>query len=162
LKGTESQGKREAGSQSLSDNQETLRSLECQVQNADYQEVAEALLDRYKETLEETALESLERTVAKKPKFAYWTLSSMEYDLEYSLAMDLGQLQVFKGNVSSDRVQYRLARRLNRAHPTLVGLNLYDYRRQFIVYLSPRAVAFRRFALVEMARQESPERTIHL
>ena len=160
MKGTESQGKRELGNRSASVNKEILRSLECQIQNAEYQEIAEALLGHHEETLEEKALQSLARTVEKKLKFAYWALSDLEYDREYSLAMDLGQLQVFKGNVSSDREQYRLARRLSSAHPTLVGLNLFDHRRQFVVHLSPKAVGFRRFALVEMAKQDSPEKTM--
>jgi hypothetical protein len=39
---------------------------------------------------------------------------------------------------------------------------MFDYRRQFIVFLSSKARALRRFALVELAKQENPERTILL
>ena len=46
--------------------------------------------------------------VEEKPKFGYWTVSEAEYDREYSLAMELGRLQVFKGSVSADREQYQL------------------------------------------------------
>ena len=76
--------------------------------------------------------------------------------------MDLGRLQFFKGNVACGRDQYKLAKRLNRDHPNLVGLNLFDYGRQFTVFLSSKAGALRRFALVEMARHDNPEKTILL
>jgi hypothetical protein len=71
--------------------------------------------------------------------------------------MELGRLQVFKGSVIADRHHYDLARRLSRSHPNLVGLNLSDYRRQFRVFLSPRAAAMRRFALMEMAAKGKGE-----
>jgi len=160
MEGAKGQGKGELGNQSAPANQKALRSLQCQVQDAEYREVAAALLDDHKETLEKNALESLEQIVSEKPKFGYWTISDAEYDQEYSLAMDLGRLRVFKGNVSADRDEYRLARRLNRDHPTLVGLNRFDYRRQFVVFLSSKGWALRRFALVEMARHHSQVRTI--
>ena len=154
------EGKGELGNHSVSANQKALRSLQCQVQDAEYREVAAALLDYHRETLEKKALESLEQIVREKPKFGYWTISDAEYDQEYSLAMDLGRLRVFRGNVSADRDEYRLARRLNRDHPTMVGLRRFDYRRQFVVLLSSKAWALRRFALVEMARHHSQVRTI--
>ena len=160
MKCEKGEAKGQLGSHSASANQTTLRSLHCQVQDAEYREVAAALLDYHKETLEKQALESLEQIVREKPKFGYWTISDTEYDQEYSLAMDLGRLRVFRGNVSADRDEYRLAHRLNRDHPTLVGLNRFDYRRQFVVFLSPKAWALRRFALVEMARHHSQVRTI--
>lgn len=157
---TTSQGRGVSSDWSASHNQDALWSLQSQVRNAEYHEVAAALLDYHRGTLESTELENLEKIVETKAKFGYWTISEAEYDQEYSLAMDLGRLQVFKGQVCLDRDQYRLACRLNRDHPSLVGLNLFDYRRQFVVFLSSKAAALRRFALVEMARNENPERTI--
>lgn len=162
MEGAKGEGKGELGNQSASANQEALRSLQCQIQNAEYREVAAALLDYHIETLEKKALESLEQIVREKPNFGYWTISDTEYDQEYSLAMDLGRLRVFRGSVSADWDEYRLARRLNRDHPTLVGLNRFEYRRQFVVFLSSKAWALRRFALVEMARHHSQVRTILL
>ena len=92
--------------------------------------------------------------VQDKPKFGYWTINDAEFDQDYSLAMELSRLHVFKGTVAGDRVQYKLARRLNRSYPTLVGLSLFDWRRQFMVFLSRKAVAMRRFALLEIAREK--------
>ena len=156
----ESQIRKQLGDPLAADNKDALWSLQSHVRNADYQEIAAVLLHYHKATLEKTALSNLERIVEEKPKFGYWAINNGEYDQDYSLAMDLGQLQVFKGNVASDRDQYRLAKRLNRDHPNLVGLSLFDYRRQFTVFLSSKAGALRRFALVEMARHENPEQTI--
>ena len=65
-----------------------------------------------------------------------------------------------KGSCLKDRDQYLLIRRLNRGDPALVGFNLFDYRRQLIAFLSPRAMAMRRFALVGMTRQLRQEQTI--
>jgi len=139
--------------ESLAYDEELLR-LECLLRNAEFQEIAAAILASRDKELGNMARKRLEEMVAEKPKFGFWTLSDSEYDLEYTLAMELGRLQVFKGNVSADRDQYQLARRLSRSHPNLVGVTIFDYRRQFRVFLSPRALAMRRFALVEMSRQE--------
>lgn len=136
--------------------------LRWQVQQEEYQEVAAAVLNCHKEDLSEEVLKDLEKVVAGKPKFGYWTISREEYDRDYSLAMELCQLKVFKGSVCADRNQYKLARRLCRDHPYLVGINLFDYRRQYVVFLSPRAAAMRRFALVETAGQYGQESTIAL
>jgi hypothetical protein len=147
--------KRETGSKS-----KQLGALKGLIRTQEFQEVAQAILSRYQDDLEENTLERLERIVQEKPRFGYWTMSETEYDLAYSLAMELGRIQVFKGSVSEDRDQYDLVRRLSRSYPTLVGLNLFDYRRQFVVILSPKARAMRRFALVEMAAQAGREVSI--
>jgi hypothetical protein len=132
--------------------------LFCQIDRAEFQEVAAAILSSSTEELSEEHRRSLEKVVAAKPKFGYWAANEAEYGGEYLLAMELGRLQVFKGNVIADRDQYDLARRLGRSHPDLVALNLSDYRRQFRVFLSPRAAAMRRFALTEMAGKGKGER----
>lgn len=61
------------------------------------------------------------------------------------------QCMLAKGSCLKDRDQYLLILRLNRNHPTLVGFNLFDYRRQFVPLLLPRAMAMRRFALIEIS-----------
>ena len=132
---------------------DSLRRLLCQIDGAEFQEVAGAALSVYQGEVGEAARRTLARMVAEKPKFGYWTMNESEYGREYTLALELGRLQVFKGSVAADREQYDLARRLSRSHPNLVALNRFDYRRQFRVFLSPRAVAMRRFALVEIAGQ---------
>jgi hypothetical protein len=126
----------------------------CEVQNAEFYEIAVWILARHERELDETARQKGRKIAEDKPKFSYWTHTKSDYDLEYALAMELGRLQVFKGTVADDRDQYRLACRLNKGRPDLVGVNLFDYRRQFRVFLSQRALAMRRFALVEMARQD--------
>ena len=141
---------------------EPLRRLLCQIDGAEFQEIAVAALSAYQGELGETPRRIVERMVADKPKFGYWTVNESEYGREYILALELGRLQVFKGSAAADREQYDLARRLSRSHPNLVALNRFDYGRQFKVFLSPRASAMRRFALVEMAgrgagaRSDSP------
>lgn len=132
---------------------EPLRRLLCQIDGAEFQEIAVAALSAYQGELGETPRRILERMVAEKPKFGYWTVNESEYGREYTLALELGRVRVFKGSVAADREQYDLARRLSRSHPNLIALSCFDYRRQFRVFLSPRAAAMRRFALAEMARQ---------
>lgn len=132
--------------------------LFCQIEGAEFREIAAAILSSFTEELGEEYRHSLEKVVAAKPKFGSWAVNESEYRREYFLAMELGRLQVCKGYVSADRDQYDLARRLSRNHPNLVALNLSDYRRQFRVFLSPRAAAMRRFALVEMAGMGEGER----
>ena len=156
------QGKGKFNNSGTSANGERLRSLECQIRSVEFQELAAAVLACYEGELEKAHLEQLKQMVEEKPKFGYWTVSEAEYDREYSFAMELGRLQVFKGSVSADREQYQLVRHLHRQHPTLVGLNLLDCRRQFMVFLSPRAEAMRLFALVEMATQADGENSILL
>ena len=140
---------RGAHPQSLID--EPLRRLLCEIDGAEFQEIAKAALSAYQRELGEAARQTVDRMVAEKPKFGYWTVNESEYGREYILALELGRLQVFKGSAAADREQYDLARRLSRSHPNLVALNRFDYGRQFRVFLSPRASAMRRFALVEMA-----------
>jgi hypothetical protein len=132
--------------------------LFCKIERAEFREIAAAILSFSREELGEEYRHSLAKVVAAKPKFGYWAMNDSEYRREYFLAMELGRLQVCKGYVSADRDQYTLARRLSRSHPNLVALNLSDYRRQFRVFLSPRAAAMRRFALVEMAGKGEGER----
>ena len=132
--------------------------LLCQIDRAEFREIAAAILSSSAEELGEEYRRNLEKVVAAKPKFGYWTGNESEYRREYVLAMELGRLRVFKGSVIADRDQYDLARRLSRSHPNLVALNLSDYRRQFRVFLSPRAAAMRRFALLEMAGKGKGER----
>jgi hypothetical protein len=133
--------------------------LFCQIERAEFREIAAAILaSSFTGELGEEYRHSLEKLVAAKPEFGYWAVNDSEYRREYFLAMELGRLQVCKGYISADRDQYDLARRLSRSHPNLVALNLSDYRRQFRVFLSPRAAALRRFALVEMAGKGEGER----
>jgi hypothetical protein len=138
---------------------EPFRRLLCQIESAEFQEIAVAALSAYQGELGEAARQTVDRMVAEKPKFGYWTVSESEYDREYILALELGRLQVFKGSAAADQEQFDLARRLSRSHPDLVALNRFDYRRQFRVFLSPRALAMRRFALVETARQGAGARS---
>jgi hypothetical protein len=130
---------------------EPLRRLLCEIDRAEFQEIAVAALTAYQGELEEASRRILDRMVAGKPKFGYWTVNESEYGREYALALELGRLRVFKGSVAADREHYDLARRLSRSHPNLVALSCFDYRRQFRVFLSPRAAAMRRFAVREMA-----------
>jgi hypothetical protein len=132
---------------------ESLRRLLWEVESAEFQEIAAAALSAYQGELGEACRRTVDKVVAEKRKFAYWTVNESEYSREYTLALELGRLQVFKGSVAADREQYDLARRLSRSHPNLVALNCFDYRRQFRVFLAPRAAAMRRFALMEMAGQ---------
>jgi hypothetical protein len=133
------------------------RHLFCQIDGAEFREIAAAILSSFTEELSEEYRRSLEEMVAAKPKFGHWAANEPDYHGEYLLAMELGRLQVFKGSVGADRDQYDLARRLSRSHPDLVALNLSDYRRQFRVFLSPRATAMRRFGLTEMAGKGNGE-----
>ncbi|MBW1981905.1 MAG: hypothetical protein JRJ12_11870 [Deltaproteobacteria bacterium] len=132
---------------------DALMELECNIREADFQETAEALLAAHQDALTEDARMKLQGIITDKPRFGYWTKGDAEYDREYDVAMELARLKVFKGNVEGDRDQYDLACRLRRENPHLVGMNLTDYRRQFSVFLSPRAEAMRRFALAEIHRQ---------
>jgi hypothetical protein len=138
---------------------EPLRRLLCEIDKAEFQEIAAAALSAYRGELGEAPRRVLDTMVAEKPKFGYWTVSESEYGREYALALELGRLRVFKGGIAADRDQYDLARWLSRSHPNLVALRSFDYRRQFRVFLSPRAAAMRRFALVEMARQGTGARS---
>lgn len=142
-------------------NEEDLFELRCRIRNAEFQEIATEILAECEQRLDEAERQKLQKLVEDKPRFGHWTLSDGEYDREYALAMELGRLQVLKGNTSADRDQYQLARSLSRGRPDLVGVNLFDHRRQFRVFLSHRALAMRRFALVETARQRKPRGTIH-
>jgi len=132
--------------------------LICQIDREEFREIAAAILSSSTEELGEEYRRSVEKVIAAKPKFGYWAVNESEYRREYFLALELGRLRVFKGNVIADRDQYDLARRLSRSRPDLVALNLSDYRRQFRVFLSPRAAAMRRFALIEMAGKGKGER----
>jgi hypothetical protein len=132
---------------------EPLRRLLCEIDRAEFQEIAAAALSAYRGELGEASRRVLETMVAEKPKFGHWTVGESEYGREYALALELGRLRIFKGSVVADREQYDLARRLSRSHPNLIALRSFDYRRQFRLFLSSRAAAMRRFALVEMARQ---------
>jgi hypothetical protein len=132
---------------------DSLRRLLCQIESAEFQEIAAAVLSSYRGELGEADRQAVDRMVAEKPKFGYWTVNESEYGREHTLALELGRLQVFKGSVTADREQYDLASRLSRSHPNLVALNCFDYRRQFRVFLAPRAAAMRSFALMEMAKQ---------
>jgi hypothetical protein len=134
---------------------EPLRRLLCEIDRAEFQEIAAASLSAYRGELGEAHRRVLETMVAEKPKFGHWTVDESEYGKEYALALELGRLRVFKGSVVADRDQYDLARRLSRSHPNLIALRSFDYRRQFRVFLSPRAAAMRRFALGEMAQQRT-------
>lgn len=138
---------------------EYLHPLLFQIARAEFQEIAAAVLSTYRGELSESFRRTVEKMVKEKPKFGYWAINDSEYWREHTLALELGRLQVFKGSVAADREQYNLARRLSRNHPNLVALNLFDYRRQFRAFLSPRAAAMRRFALVEAARQETGARS---
>ena len=141
---------------------EPLRRLLCQIDRAEFREIAVAALSAYQGDLGEAPRRILDRMVAEKPKFGHWTVNESEYGREYTLALELGRLRVFKGSVAADREHYDLARRLSRSHPNLVALSCFDYRRQFRIFLSSRAAAMRRFALLEMAGQETRARSASL
>jgi hypothetical protein len=152
---TQAGKKTTAGGKQVRSGETEMSPLRCQLHCAEYQEIAADILAYYEEVLDPAMREEFSIIVGDKPKFGYCTINDAEFDQDYSLAMELGRLHVFKGTVAADRAQFKLARRLNRNYPTLVGLSLFDWRRQFVVFLSQKAVAMRRFALVEIAREES-------
>ncbi len=136
-------------------NEEELAMLRNKIEECKFKEVALALLESYEERLGEEELAKLKEIAEKKRKFGYWVSGDDEYDHEFTLALDLAKIKVIKGNTCNDKEDYRLAKKIAKENPSLVGLNTFDYFRQYCLFLSEHAKAMREFGLVELAKQEN-------
>ncbi|RLB00966.1 MAG: hypothetical protein DRG59_10725 [Deltaproteobacteria bacterium] len=135
--------------------EEELNALRTKIENCKFKEVALAMLEAYEGRLEEKDLAELKEVAEKKKKFGYWVSADDEYDREFNLALDLAKIKVIKGNTCNDKEDYRLAKRIAKENPSLVGLNTFDYFRQYCLFLSDHAKAMREFGLIELAKQNN-------
>ena len=134
--------------------EEELNLLREKIEDCIFKEVALAILDAYKDRINESEAATLREVAEKKKKFGYWVSGDEEYDREFQLALDLARIKVIKGNTCDDREDYRLAKKIAKENPSLVGLNTFDYFRQYCLFLSEQARAMREFGLIELARQD--------
>ncbi len=134
-------------------NEEERSKLQRKIEECMFREVAQAILETYKDRLEEEEWAKLKEIAERKKKFGYWVSGDDEYEKEFHLALDLAKIKVIKGNTCNDKKDYRLAKRIAKENPSLVGLNTFDYFRQYCLFLSEQARAMREFGLLELAKQ---------
>ncbi len=136
-------------------NEAELELLQNRINCCKFKEVALAILEGYKERLSEEEYGKLKEEAEKKKQFGYWVSSDEEYQKELNLALDLAKIKVIKGNTCDDKEDYRIAKKIAKENPSLVGLNTFDYFRQYCLFLSDQAKAMREFGLVELAKENN-------
>ena len=134
--------------------QEELASLRNKIISARFKEVALGILAFYEGKIDEEEMKGLKEKAEAKKKFGYWVSEDEQYDHDFNVALDLARIKVIKGSTCADKQDYRLAKKIAKENASLIGLNTFDYFRQYCVFLSEHAKAMREFGLIELAKQD--------
>ena len=134
---------------------EELVNLQNKIISARFKEVALGIIAFYEGKIDEEEMKGLKEKAEAKKKFGYWVSEDEQYDHDFNVALDLARIRVMKGNTCEDKQDYRLARKIAKENPSLIGLNTFDYFRQYCLFLSDHARAMREFGLIELAKQNN-------